>query len=258
VGTVPTAAPPPGRIATVSPSPVPEPIGRVSELRRYPVKSLGGELLQRVSVEERGVQGDRLWSVRDPDGKFGSGKSSRRFRKMDGLLALRATYDADVPVVTFPDGTVHRGDEAGLDPALSAHVGRRVSLGREADVPHFDDGPLHLVTTASLDALAATHGRCVPSGRFRANVVIDTGRGTGGLRGFVEQDWIGRRVTIGAVVLEVTAGMPRCVMVDMAQEGLADDPGLLRSITVANDAELGVVARVVRPGALDVGDPVTM
>ena len=118
-------------------------IGRVGAVHRYPVKSLSGEPLDEVVLDRRGVVGDRLWSVRDPDGKFGSGKSSKRFRRMDGLLALTAEYDGDVPVVTFPDGRRLRpGPE--LDEALSWHVGGPVSLGQEGDVSHFDDGPVHL------------------------------------------------------------------------------------------------------------------
>jgi len=70
-------------------------VGRVASLHRYPVKSLAGESLAAVEVDARGLAGDRAWAVRDPDGKLGSGKSSRRFRKMDGLLLLSGAYDGD-------------------------------------------------------------------------------------------------------------------------------------------------------------------
>ena len=58
----------------------------VAELWRYPVKSLLGEQLQEVQVEERGVVGDRLYAVTDRRGKLGSGKTSRRFRRLEGLF----------------------------------------------------------------------------------------------------------------------------------------------------------------------------
>ena len=48
----------------------------VAELWRYPVKSLLGEQLPEVEVDERGVIGDRLYAVTDRDGKLGSGKTS--------------------------------------------------------------------------------------------------------------------------------------------------------------------------------------
>src|SRR5919112_1855176 len=79
-------------------------VGRVTHLHRYPVKSMGGERPVRVAVDRRGVVGDRLWAVYDPDGRFGSGKTTHRFRRMPRLLELRAAYEGDVPVVTFPHG----------------------------------------------------------------------------------------------------------------------------------------------------------
>ena len=37
----------------------------VSQLFRYPVKSMRGESHTRLTVTERGVTGDRVWAVRD-------------------------------------------------------------------------------------------------------------------------------------------------------------------------------------------------
>ncbi len=234
-------------------------LGTVTELHRYPVKSLTGERLARLDVEKRGVVGDGLWSVRDLDGKLGSGKSTRRFRRMDGLLALRAhygdAYDGEVPVVTFPDGRSLRGDDPTVDVALSEHVGRPVHLGREELVSHFDEGPVHLVTTSSLATLAASRGTTVDARRLRPNLVVDTG-GAGGLP---ENDWAGREIAIGdEVVLRVLYAMPRCVMVDLAAADLPADRGLLRTVTEVNAGDLGVVADVVAGGLVTTGDPVVL
>jgi uncharacterized protein YcbX len=224
--------------------------GHVAELRRYPVKSLVGERLDTAQIGARGLVGDRRWAVRDGDGKLGSGKTTRRFRRMDGLLELSAAYDGDVPVVVFPDGRRLRGDEEAVHHALTAYVGAPVRLAREADVSHFDEGPVHLVTTATLAAVAAAHGRPVVSGRLRPNVVVDTGPATG----LVEDAWIGRRVSLGdEVELEVRCGMTRCVMVELAQVTLPRERGLLRTIVGLNDTRLGVVCDVVRGGAVRVG-----
>src|SRR5690242_12741629 len=126
------------------------------------------------------MRGDRLWAVRDEDGKFGSGKSTRRFRRMPGLLDLAASYDADfAPIVRFPDGRMLPGCALGLDEALSAYVGRPVSLAREAAISHFDEGPLHLVTTTSLARLAELVGSPVDPAHLRANLLVDTGPSSG-------------------------------------------------------------------------------
>lgn len=225
----------------------------VASLHRYPVKSTVGERLEVADVVARGLRGDRLWAVRDDDGKLGSGKSTRRFRRMEGLLDLVASYDGDVPVVTFPDGRGLRGDDPAVHQALSAHVGRPVTLGREGEVSHFDDGPVHLVTTGSLGAVAELLGEPVDPRRVRPNLVVDTGD----LAGLVEDGWVGSRLQVGAVVLEVVARMPRCVMVNLPQVGL----GATRVLDVVgdlNDANLGVLATVVTPGRVRVGDDVRL
>jgi uncharacterized protein len=225
----------------------------VAELWRYPVKSLAGERLHAAAVGPRGLDGDRLWAVRDPDGKLGSGKSTRRFRRMDGLLELAASYDDHVPVVAFPDGRRLRGGDSSLDAALTAHVGRPVSLAREDAVSHFDEGPVHLVTTATLATISAAFGRDVAARRVRPNVLVDTGRAAG----FLEDGWIGSQVAVGAeVVLAIRCGMTRCLMVGLPQATLPREAGLLRTIVEANDNLLGVVCDVVRGGTVELGAPV--
>ena len=226
----------------------------VAALTRYPVKSLVGEELPSVNVDRRGVEGDRLWAVCDSDGKLGSGKSSRRFRKMDGLLALSASYDGPTPLVAFPDGSTVRGDDPSVHERLSRHVGRAVHMAREADVPHFDEADLHLLTTSSLARLAELHGSPVDPRRARANVLVDNGTDVG----FDEEEWLGRTVRIGEVQLRVLRPMERCVMVTMPQIGLPEERGLLARIGEVNAQNLGLVAEVVAPGRMTVGDPVVV
>lgn len=50
------------------------------EIRRYPVKAMGGESLESVAVDARGLAGDRAYAVVDADGKLATGKHSQRFR----------------------------------------------------------------------------------------------------------------------------------------------------------------------------------
>lgn len=220
-------------------------LGPVVALYRYPVKSLRGERLDTLRVDARGVAGDRLYALRTPEGKFGSGKSTRRFRRMEGLLDLAAAYDGDSPVIAFPDGQAIVGSDPALHDHLSAHVGQPVILVREAEISHFDDSPLHLITTAGLRTLGLA---AADAQRFRPNVVIDVPG-----YGFVEDTWIGRVVRLGEVRLRITGGAVRCVMIGMAQDDLPERPELLRRVGDLHETCFGVYATVVAPGDIAVG-----
>jgi uncharacterized protein len=232
------------------------PAGAVAELWRYPVKSMGGEICAALAVEPRGVIGDRRWAVVDADGKLGSGKNTRRFRRIDGLLDCTARLDGDVPVMRFPDGhEVSAQNDAG-DEALRSFLRRRdVSLSIETAVAHHDAAPLHLITDASISAVRRrVDDAAVDVRRFRPNIVVDTGLPPG----FPEDAWIGRRIQIGEVVVEVTEGTERCVMTNAAQPGLERSHQVLTEIASANDLDLGVYATVVRPGLIRRGDPLSV
>ena len=63
---------------------------------------------------------------------------------------------------------------------------------------------------------------------------------------------------IGDVELRILRPMERCVMVTMPQIGLPEERGLLARIGEANETNLGLVAEVVAPGRMRVGDPVVL
>ncbi len=239
------------------------PLGTVAGLWRYPVKSLRGEACTSLHFDSRGVAGDRLYAVRNPEGKFGSGKSTRRFRQMDGLLDYSARYvqaarGAVLPELRFPDGLLLRGDSPAMDGALSEALGQPVTLAREAEVSHFDAAPVHLLSTASLQWLGeALPGVDVDARRFRPNLLIQCGPGVPAAP--AELAWIGRTLRLGdAVRLRISAAAERCGMVTLAQGELAREAGVLRHIAQAADMKFGVYAQVLVPGLVRAGDPVSL
>lgn len=222
----------------------------VAELWRYPVKSLLGEQLESAAIDHRGVVGDRLYAVTDRTGKLGSGKSTRRFRRLDGLFELSARTGPNGPLVALPDKRELPVGAPELDLFLSARYGDDLRVLREDGVPHHDAAPLHLVTTASLRWLAERlPGSQVDRRRFRPNVVVEA---AGAER--VEDAWVGRRFSVGEAVIRVVERTERCVMVTNAQSELDKDPDVLRAVTELNDACLGVLATVEEPGVVRVGD----
>jgi hypothetical protein len=229
-------------------------MGTVARLWRYPVKSMLGEVCGHLDVNARGVEGDRLYAVHDANGKFGSGKSSRRFCKIDGLFRFHAAYQGETPTIRFPDGRVMLGNAPGIDAALTAALGQPVTLAREAAISHLDAGPVHLLTTASLAWLrAALPGALVDERRFRPNVVIDVPGETQ-----VERDWLGKTLAVGAEVrLRVLDPTERCVMVGLAQAELPDDGSVLQRLARDADACFGVYAEVLVPGRIRRDDGVS-
>ena len=121
----------------------------------------------------------------------------------------------------------------------------------------FDCAPVHLLTTATLDALQTFYpqGR-FESERFRPNIVV---KPAGGEQTFAENSWIGHILAIGDDVrLSVTGPCGRCVMTTLAQGNLSADSGILRTAVQHNRANVGVYATVVRGGTVRRGDLVRL
>ena len=222
----------------------------VTELWRYPVKSLLGERLQEARIEERGVVGDRLYAVTDRHGKIGSGKTTRRFRRLDGLFDLHARDGGNRPIVTLPDGRELSVGDAELDAFLSERYGDELRVLREDGVPHHDAAPLHLLTTSALRWLESNlPASRIDVRRFRPNVLLDVAGAA-----LVEDAWVGRRFALGSAVVRVVERTERCVMTTNAQSELPKDPAVLRAVTELNDVCLGIYASVETEGLVRVGD----
>jgi uncharacterized protein YcbX len=230
-------------------------IGVVAKLWRYPVKSMLGEECSNVEVTVRGVDGDRLFAVRDGDGKLGSGKNTRRFRQIDGLFAFRPHYTSGWPDIDFPNGGRMRGDDPRIHAALSDVLGVAVTLIREDRVSHFDSGAVHLLSTGALAWLRSRLPEIrVDERRFRPNIVVAT---TGDEPS--ENSWVDKILRIGNEVrLKVTARTERCRMTTLEQTDLAGDPRVLRCIAQEAGLHFGVYAEVLTSGRVSAGEAVTI
>ncbi|HEY2641092.1 MAG TPA: MOSC N-terminal beta barrel domain-containing protein [Streptosporangiaceae bacterium] len=240
---------------------------QVDQLWRYPVKSVGGEQVAASIVDSRGLLGDRLWAVQDADGKLGSGKDSRRFRRMVGLLGLTARYAAEPgddgiepPVVAGPDGTQYPVSTGAADEFLRDHTGMpHVRVRRECDVTHFDEVQLSIIGSATLAWLQAQLPEVrIEIRRFRSNVVVRTAEP------LIEESWIGRTVSFGtgddAVQAVFDRVLQRCVMVGMGQPGLSESSTVLKRLGLREDHPvcLALGGLVARTGTVRVGDLVKL
>jgi uncharacterized protein YcbX len=107
---------------------------QVSQLYRYPVKSMRGEPLAASYVDERGVLGDRGYAVRDREsGMIASAKNPKKWGRM---LELHAAYIEPPAIasplppiaIRFPDGTECSSNDSDVHERLSHELGFPVEL----------------------------------------------------------------------------------------------------------------------------------
>jgi uncharacterized protein len=202
----------------------------VGELWRYSVKSLRGERLESVDVLPDGFRGDRSTQVVDHKGARMTGRTAKR------LLGLQSGIGADgEPTI---DGNSWRSAEALNLIRDAAGPGADLApLGR-----HFDDRAILVTTDGAIGALG------VDGRRLRPNIYLE------GVEGLAESDWVGRRLRLGGVVLEVVDRCARCVMTTIDPDTLEVDPDVLRRINDEFGTLMGVLCEVVTPGDLRVGE----
>jgi uncharacterized protein YcbX len=119
---------------------------------------------------------------------------------------------------------------------------------------YFDAFPLLLVTDATLRRLAElAPGSRIDVRRFRPNFVVAT---PDGVTDFVENGWVGKRLRVGEAELSIAVTCARCVMITHGFDDLPQDTGLMRTVVREANQNVGVYARVERPGRIAVGDAV--
>lgn len=105
-------------------------------IRRYPVKSMIGEELDRCDVTEGGLIGDRAYALVDrSDGKVVSAKNPKKWARVFEFHAAFATPPRagdHLPgvVITTPDGERVSSDDREGHAVLSKALGREVRLNR--------------------------------------------------------------------------------------------------------------------------------
>lgn len=224
----------------------------VTSLRRYPVKAMGGEPLTSAELDHRGVRGDRWYAVVGDDGRFASLKDTRRFRRRDVIVGFTASTTADGDVeVRSGDASWRVGDPL-LDRHLSSLTGSAQRVLPEAGVAHQDGGAVSLVGTATLAWCVARFGGSDDPRRLRVNLVVET------QEPFVEETWVGRRLTVGSAGLTVVQRITRCRTIDVEQDGATPGVPWLRPLGSERDLCLAVYADVTSPGVVAVGDEVAV
>ena len=89
-------------------------LGRITQIWRYPVKSMAGEQLARAQVGRSGIVGDRRWAVRnDSVGEIQGGKKFPDLMRCTARFRREPRGDDDTPPpvgIQFPDGNTCGSD----------------------------------------------------------------------------------------------------------------------------------------------------
>lgn len=230
------------------------PLGRVVGLWRYPVKSMAAEALAECEVSWHGLAGDRRWAFVRADVPQ-SGFPWLTLRERPELNHyVPAFADPDRPdrsptQVRTPSGPVF--DVA--DPRLAAELGASPRVIRH-DRGVFDTFPLSLISTQTLARLGETVGAALDVSRFRPNILVDSGDE----QAFPEDDWVGRVLRIGSLLLRVDKRDGRCVVITIDPVTTRRNPEILRAVARDREGCLGVYGSIVQPGRVAVGDAVLM
>lgn len=228
--------------------------GSVSALWRYPVKSMAGQALPRIDISWTGLAGDRRWAFVRPDSQdrgfpWHTIRESPQMSNYVALLSEPDRPDRSRALVRAPNG----GRYDVTDPRLAAELGgglRVMRLYRGA----FDAMPISVISDSTVSALCTLAH--VPSNerRFRPNIVVTLDSGAA----FEEDEWVGSAVRIGTAVVRMDRRDSRCIIVNVDPASGRSDSHLLKVIGTARGACAGVYATTVRPGLINVGDPVVV
>jgi len=209
----------------------------VSEIWRYPVKSLKGERLQETEITKLGIPGDRQIAViRTINGRFLTSRSKPK------LLGLQGSIDANgVPTI---NGRAWNSTEA-LQLVREA-AGEPVTLEQIPAPQAFDVLPLLVATDGAARYLNIDHRR------LRPNILLAD------VPDLEERKWPGRVIAIGSVRIHAEKLRDRCVMTTFDPDTQVQDPSLLHRIIYELDGSTALDSSVNAEGIIRVGDAATI
>jgi uncharacterized protein YcbX len=205
----------------------------VSEIWRYPVKSLKGERLNETEITKLGIPSDRQIAViRTINGRFLTSRSRPK------LLGLQGSINADgVPTI---NGHLWDSNEA-LQLVREA-ADEPVTLQQVPPPQAFDVLPLLIATDGAARYLNIDHRR------LRPNILLAD------VPELEERKWPGRVIAIGDVRIHAEKLRDRCVMTTFDPDTQEQDPSVLLRIVRELDGSTALDSSVIAEGTIRVGD----
>jgi len=225
-------------------------VGEIEALFRYPVKSMGGELLEAADLGWHGLEGDRRLALRRIDDRGGFPWLSAS--KLPELLLFAPHLPTHVRT---PEGQ----ELAVFGEELAAEIGRR--HGSPVEMMHlsrgiFDEASVSVIASATVGEIARLAVQPPDVRRFRPNILIASLRSVP----FEEDEWVGGVLSFGdggeAAAIGITNRDERCSMVNFDPDSARPAAEMLKAIVRVRDNKAGVYGTVTRRGRLAVGQPV--
>ena len=247
--------------------------GHVAEIWRHPIKSHGRESLMHVLLTEgKAMPWDRRWAVAHERSCFDHERPSwqpcnefKRVAHSPGLQAIAARCDLRKQTVTLSHPKLRdltfNPDDPGqaldfIQWVMPISHGGRLLPARLVRVPGqaMTDTSFPSISLINMNSHreVATHlGQKLSPNRWRGNLIVEN------IDAFAESDWVGRRVQIGAAVLEIRSAITRCSATQASTRTGERDADTLRALrALVGEAEMGVYGVVIKTGDVRTGDSV--
>ncbi|SIS82746.1 hypothetical protein SAMN05421759_104109 [Roseivivax lentus] len=239
--------------------------GRVTSLWRHPIKSLGREALEAVSLAAGEIiPGDRRWAVAHDAAQVNGDAwapcmNFSRVAQSPGMMAVTAEFDdttgkvtlshPDLPSLTADPDNEGAAIVAWMAPLVPENRPRPARVVRAAH-PGWTDSGFPSVTLCNLTSHRAVEqrlGQTLSIHRWRGNIWLD------GLAPWEEFDWLDRKVRIGDAVLQVRERTDRCRATTANPETGKIDADTLGALESWNHQDFSVRAEVIEGGTVALG-----
>jgi len=236
-------------------------VGRISQIVRYPVKSMAGVPIESAVLGWHGLEGDRRFAFRRVGNEsdfpwLTAGKVPELVLYQPTGLDERGAEPVPTHVRT-PSGETLELRSAALVAEVAARLGSPLELMR---LKHgiFDEGAVSVIHEATIAGIGREMGAPLDRRRFRANIVVESAHG----EVFLEDAWVGHTLVFGeeesGAAVSVTMRDVRCAMLDLDPDTGKQDARVMSAVVRLHENTAGVYASVVRTGRVRVGDAVRL
>lgn len=253
----------------------PEP-ATITHLWRWPVKGLGGQALDSVTVTPGALfPFDRAFALENGPSNFDAtnpkhiakrhfaclvhqpdtARLGAHYSEADGTLTITTldgeAFTIDPAAPEALEGKATQLIEQGLRGPLKLRMADDLASGHGfTDVP---ERWISIQNQASITKLEKAAGASLDPVRLRTNILLE------GWEAFAEETLVGRTLKIGGALVDVIVPINRCRAIDVNPATAAQDQQLVRALMGMNgQPSLGLYARVVEGGQMAPGDSVAL